>query len=178
MCRPMPTRGKSDATNTTEADKVKADDPTISRRWWVDEAKAIEFNKSGKVFDGAIVEAADAVDTAEANETNVAIATNNTDKVDEAGEEDLANEANDVNGTNEADKLDNQFGGANVVAVGAEGHDATKGQVAIVADFYSLTKYSAIVAEVKGYFGIDGCNNQLAGMVWSCLHSLRFRHWH
>jgi hypothetical protein len=36
---------------------------------------------------------------------------------------------------------------------------------------YSLTKYSAIVAEVKGYFGIDGCNNQLAGK----LRSLRFR---
>ena len=40
---------------------------------------------------------------------------------------------------------------------------------------FSLTKYSAIFAEVKGYFGIDGCNNQLAGMVWSCLRSLRFR---
>jgi hypothetical protein len=36
-------------------------------------------------------------------------------------------------------------------------------------------KYSAIVAEVKGYFGIDGCNNKLAGMVWSCSRSLRFR---
>jgi hypothetical protein len=30
---------------------------------------------------------------------------------------------------------------------------------------FSLTKYSAIFAEVKGYFGLDGCNNQLAGMV-------------
>jgi len=36
-------------------------------------------------------------------------------------------------------------------------------------------KYSAIVAEVKGYFGIDGCNNQLVGMVWSCSRSLRFQ---
>ncbi len=29
---------------------------------------------------------------------------------------------------------------------------------------YSLTKYSAIVADVKGYFGIDGCNNQLGNV--------------
>ncbi len=103
--------------------------------------------------------------------TNVAITTNNTNKVNEANKEDLAN---DVNGANEANELDNQLGGADVIAVVAEGHDAAKGHDAIVADFYSLTKYSAIVAEVKGYFGIDGCNNQLAGMVWSCSCSLRF----
>jgi hypothetical protein len=30
----------------------------------------------------------------------------------------------------------------------------------VVPPFY-LTKYSAIFAEVKGYFGIDGHNNQL-----------------
>jgi hypothetical protein len=64
----------------------------------------------------------------------------------------------------------------------AEGRDYAKGQVAAKeaiwyrrCSLYSLTKYSAIFAEVKGYFGIDGCNNQLAGKVWSCSRSLRFR---
>ncbi len=37
---------------------------------------------------------------------------------------------------------------------------------------YSLTKYSAIFAEVKGYFGIFEHNNQLVGMV--CRSSLIF----
>jgi len=59
----------------------------------------------------------------------------------------------------------------------------TNGGIAVVVKYssklltllpFSLTKYSAIVAEVKGYFGIDGHNNQLAGMVWSCSCSIRF----
>ncbi len=68
----------------------------------------------------------------------------------------------------------------------AEGHDQAKGQqwkvfsVDCVDDglLYSLTKYSAIFAEVEGYFGIH--NNQLGTVeiaeseeVWSKLFSLR-----
>jgi len=58
--------------------------------------------------------------------------------------------------------------------VAAEGHDAAEGQVAaneaneaFVADdadgavLYPLTKYSAIFAEVKEYFGITTPDNQL-----------------
>jgi hypothetical protein len=41
---------------------------------------------------------------------------------------------------------------------------------------YSLTKYSAIFAEVKEYFGIFVFNNQLVGMVWSCYRSLKCQH--
>ena len=111
------------ANEAADAANDKADDPTISRSWWADEAKAIEFDESDEyddaneineanevdeandaveaneadvpisewgrqadeVFDGAIVEAADAVDTAEADETNVAIVTNETE-ADEANE--------------------------------------------------------------------------------------------
>ncbi len=68
-----------------------------------------------------------------------------------------------------------------VVAKGrAEGHVVAKGHVVSVdcvddGFLYSLTKYSAIFAEVKGYFGIIGLNNQLVGMVWSCSRSLRTR---
>ncbi len=66
--------------------------------------------------------------------------------------------------------------------VAAKGHVVAKGRaeghvvsVDCVNDgfLYSLTKYSAIFAEVKGYFGIIGLNNQLVGKVRSCLHSLR-----
>ncbi len=66
-----------------------------------------------------------------------------------------------------------------VVAKGrAEGHVVAKGHVVSVdcvddGFLYSLTKYSAIFAEVNGYFGIIGLNNQLVGKVRSCLHSLR-----
>jgi hypothetical protein len=61
-----------------------------------------------------------------------------TDEAANTDEEDLADKANDVNGANEANELDNQLGGANVVAVAAKGHDAAEGHDAIVADFYSL----------------------------------------
>ena len=56
-----------------------------------------------------------------------------------------------------------------VVAKGrAEGHVVAKGHVVSVdcvddGFLYSLTKYSAIFAEVKGYFGITAPNNQLGG---------------
>ncbi len=69
-----------------------------------------------------------------------------------------------------------------VVAEGrAEGHVVAKGHVVSVDCFndgflYSLTKYSSIFAEVKGYFRIIGLNNQLVGMVWSCLRSLKCQH--
>jgi hypothetical protein len=36
---------------------------------------------------------------------------------------------------------------------------------------YSLTKYSAIFAEVKGYFGITAPDNQLGPMSWFFLKS-------
>ena len=67
-----------------------------------------------------------------------------------------------------------------------EANDATADEAdvanyAIIADnvdgavLYSLTKYSAIFAEVKGYFGITAPDNQL-GRRSSC--SLRSKNWY
>ena len=67
-------------------------------------------------------------------------------------------------------KLDNQIGKIDVVGldylvaverkVGADeaAKEATAANIIFLP--FSLTKYSAIVADVKEYFGIDGHNNQ------------------
>ncbi len=82
--------------------------------------------------------------------------------VSEANETDKANKAiaTDVtNATNEADLANDS-----IIADDADG-----------AVLYSLPKYSAIFAEVKGYFGITALNNQL-GQRSSC--SLRSKTWY
>jgi hypothetical protein len=56
----------------------------------------------------------------------------------------------------------------------AKAKELLANSIAIV--LYSLTEYSAILAEVKAYFGIFVFNIQLVGMVWSCLHSLKCQH--
>ncbi len=73
-------------------------------------------------------------DEAEANEANEA-------EADEANESDYADEVDKANEANEAHET--------IVADDANG-----------AVLYSLTKYSAIFAEVKGYFGITAPDNQ------------------
>jgi hypothetical protein len=75
-------------------------------------------------------------------------------------EADSADEAADAAETTEVDEADV----ANYAIV-ADNVDGT-------AVLYSLTKYSAIFAEVKGYFGITAPDNQL-GRRSSCSLSLR-----
>ena len=116
---------------------------------------------------------------AEADEAEVHTANKTTNEAD--AQANVADAKDDT--TNKLDELAVAEGRAegHVVTEGrAEGHVVAKGHVVSVdcvndGFLYSLTKYSAIFAEVKGYFGIIGLNNQLVGKVWSCLHSLRTR---
>ena len=121
----------------------------------LDEAKADEANE----VDEADAKANDSVEAivTEEIEANVideiiaadeAIVIDEVIAVDEAILDDAANEAIVVDAANEANE-------AFVV-------DNANGAV-----LYSLTKYSAIFAEVKGYFGISAPSNQL-GQRSSC----------
>ena len=121
----------------------------------LDEAKADEANE----VDEADAKANDSVEAivTEEIEANVideiiaadeAIVIDEVIAVDEAILDDAANEAIVVDAANEANE-------AFVV-------DNANGAV-----LYSLTKYSAIFAEVKGYFGITASDNQL-GQRSSC----------
>jgi hypothetical protein len=79
----------------------------------------------------------------------------------------LADEADDAvkpDAANEADSADKAADAAETT----KADEADVANYAIVADnvngaavLYSLTKYSAIFAEVKGYFGITAPGNQL-----------------
>ncbi len=86
---------------------------------------------------------------AKANEANEA-------EADEADESDYADEVDEANEANEAHKT----------IVADDANDAV---------LYSLTKYSAIFAEVNGYFGITAPDNQ-HGRRSSC--SLRSKYWY
>jgi hypothetical protein len=70
-------------------------------------------------------------------------------KPDAANKADLADEAADAAETTEADEADV----ANYAIVADD--------IDCAAVLYSLTKYSAIFTEVKGYFGITAPDNQL-----------------
>ncbi len=121
--------------------------------------KAIVSNEAGeadavnKSNEAILIDAAGkAIVANEANESDKAIV------IDEAIEVNKASVVNKVGATNKANEL--PLGGGNVI-------------IYLIVNYfsfgllilYSLTKYSAIFAEVKGYFGIHGCNNQLAGML-------------
>ena len=118
-------------------------------------------------------EAADAAETTKANEAKWTdeADTAKVDKADDAGavEASVANEAH-VTDEAVASDVGIEADSADEAADAAEITEADKADVAnyaIVADdvdgavLYSLTKYSAIFAEVKGYFGITAPDNQL-----------------
>ena len=120
-------------------------------------------------------------ETNEADEANKAIATNATNATNKA---DLANEAANANvSADDAVESDaaNEADSANEAADAAETTEVDEADVAnyaIVADdvdgaavLYSLTKYSAIFAEVKGYFGITAPDNQLGQRILCSLRS-------
>jgi hypothetical protein len=106
------------------------------------DAKANEANKPDKAVD---VSEADEVEATEANEADLA---NKLDKTDKA-------EAYEADEAIVTDEIETRVINKAIVA-----GDADDG-----ATLYSLTKYSAILAEVKGYFGIVGLNNQLEHLV-------------
>ena len=121
----------ADLANDANVAAISTDDAVL------DEAKADEANEANE----ADTEANDAVEAIvteeiEANVINEIVAAK------EAILDDAANEAIVVNAANEANEA--------FVADDADG-----------AVLYSLTKYSAVFAEVKGYFGITAPDNQL-----------------
>jgi hypothetical protein len=146
--------------NETDVEAISTNDAVL------DEAKADEANEADEA-DAKVNDAIEAIVTKEI-EANVidgivaaddAIVIDEVIAVDKAILDDAANEAIEaivVDATNEAN-------GA-FVADDADG-----------AVLYSLTKYSAIFAEVKGYFGITAPGNQL-GQRSSC--SLRIKSWY
>ncbi len=104
--------------------------------------------------------ATDEADQAKANEADKA-------KANEAGEAIAVNRAIAVDRANMANK-------ANEASLAKANKSLADGGIAVVVKYsgklltllpFSLTKYSAIFAEVKGYFGISevfGLDNQLA----------------
>ncbi len=106
------------------------------------DAKANEANKPDKAVD---VSEANEVEATEADEADLANKLNKTDEAE-------ANEAEEAIVTNEIV--------TRVINEAIVAGDAYDGAV-----LYSLTKYSAILAERKGYFGIIGLNNQLEHLV-------------
>ncbi len=176
---------KADEAKATEADEAnKADEADLLNKA-VDatEAKEAEAPEANKA------DVAKADDTDEANkpmiqqgcqvdEADDTIAANNADKTSNASESFVVDEANVIDVIVAANK-------AIVTNIANLAIKANKASFAndkellansIVIVLYSLTKYSAILAEVKAYFGIFVFNNQLVGMVWSCLSSLKCQH--
>jgi hypothetical protein len=121
-----------------------------------------------------------------ANATNEAVASdvvNEANKADEANKANATNKANNANKAYEADDADkviaddatneavkaNEFRAADKADVNNQAN-ANKVGVSVELPLllpFSLTKYSAIFAEVKGCFGIN--NNQLESLKGGCL---------
>jgi hypothetical protein len=117
----------------------------------------VEANEANKiiVIDKAII----ANDTDKANnvivavEANAAVDTNEADEADLTSKAVEANEAKDAIVADKADEL-NKLDEANKAGI------ADKAEVAKLLLPFSLTKYSAVFAKRKGYFGIMISNNQ------------------
>jgi hypothetical protein len=134
-----------DATEADEADEAKATDADEAY-----EAKATEADEA-KATDEADEAKADESDKAKANEAGEAIAVDRTIAVDRAN---MANKANEASLAEANESLAN--GSIAVVVI-------YLGRLLTLLPF-SLTKYSAIFAEVKGHFRISGTfrlDNQL-----------------
>ena len=142
-----------------------------------DEPTSGQGRRAEEAGDAEIAEADEAY---EANETNEANKVDLADKATDATEITKANEADvaDKPGDAEEAKAD-ETNEAKADEAEAKADDVVEAIVidaanyAIAADdangavLYSLTKYSAIIAEVKGYFGITAPDNQL-GRRSSC----------
>ncbi len=174
--------GKAKVHEAKEAKANEADDVIMTNKavdaTEANKAKATEANEA----DDAVMPAE--VDETETNKADKATEASLADDVDDSGdaevakaneadkaEANVANKADAVNKPNKADKA-HVADRANL-ANKANKADSTLLDNGIVIVLYPLTKYSAILAEVKAYFGIFVFNNQLVGMVWSCLRSLK-----
>ncbi len=187
------TEDKAKATDASEADEAKATEADEADK--ANEAKfpdkaidATEANEA-KATEANKADEAKANDTNEANEPMIqhglqvdeaddTITANNANKAGNASESFVANKANVIDVIVVADKAI-VTGTANLAieankASFAKAKELLANTIAIV--LYSLTEYSAILAEVKAYVGIFVFNNQLVGMVWSCLRSLKCQH--
>ncbi len=146
---------KANADKTDEADKANKADELISRGGLADDVNDAEVAEANDA------EEAKATDADKADEANFPNEATDADKVDKANLPDKAvdaSETNEVEAT-EADKADAIvlfFIIANIVII-ILGSLLDKGIVIIL---YSLTKYSAVFAKRKGYFGIMMSNNQ------------------
>ena len=141
----------------------------IRRGWQVDEADLADDVTEAEVAD----KPAEA-DKAEAYEANDAEADEADAKVDEADvaneatetdEADLAGEATDAteaDWANKADAIDEVGAADDSIMI----DKVVLGLLTLFLPF-SLTKHSAIFAEVKGFFGIN--NNQLGSLKGGCL---------
>ena len=130
-------------------------------------------------------EAADVTDAANAAETTKAIVSNKAGEADDAFKSDAANETIAIDRAVAVDSIQSDVANEAIAIDRAVAVDRANTNIcrSLLIDgiaiflylVFSLTKYSVIFTEVEGYFGIDGCNNQLAGMIQSYLRSLRFR---
>ncbi len=139
-----------------EADKAKANDPN--------EAEAYEVDKA--IVADAAIEANAINQIVAANKTIVTA--NKTIVIDKGIAVDKAIVIDKVIAVNKAILIDK--------AIVADKAKANKASWFCLCCLHSLTKYFAICAEVKKYFGTFGHNNQLLGVVWSCLRSLKCQH--
>jgi hypothetical protein len=148
---------KADLANEADVEAILTDDAVL------DEAKADEANQADEA-DAEVTDAVEVIVTKEieANVINEIVAAEQVIVIDEVFAvdetilDDAANKAIVVDAANEANEA--------FVADDADG-----------AVLYFLTKYSAIFAEVKGYFGITAPDNQL-GRRSSC--SLISKNWY
>jgi hypothetical protein len=146
---------EADADETDEANKANKADELTSRRGLANDVDDAEVAKAN---DAEEAEATDADEADEANSPNEATDANEVDEADFPDKAVDASEADEVEAT-EADKADAIvlfFIIANIVIVIPRAL-LNKGIVIIL---YSLTKYSAVFAKSKGYFGIMISNNQ------------------
>ncbi len=149
----------TDATGANEADEAEAVEANEAN-----DAEVAEANEADKA------KATDADEADEANLPNEATDADKTDKANLLNKAIDATEANKVEATeaNEADAIVLFFIIANILIV-IPGPLLNGGIVIIL---YSLTKYSAVFAKRKGYFGIMISNNQ-RGIGRRCLCFLK-----
>jgi hypothetical protein len=149
----MPAKANADKTN--EADKANKVDKLTSQRGLADDVNDAEVAKANDA------EEAKATDANEADEANLPNKATDANEVDEANLPNKAVDASEVDKVeateaDEADAIVLFFIIANIVIVILRSL-LDKGIVIIL---FSLTKYSAVFAKRKGYFGIMLSNNQ------------------
>jgi hypothetical protein len=149
----MPT--KADANETNEANKANKDDELTSWRGLADDVDDAAVTKAN---DAEETKATDADEADEANLPNKAADAVEVNKANLPNKAIDASEADEVEATeaNKADAIVLFFIIANIVIL-IPRLLLDKGMVIIL---YSLTKYSAVFAKRKGYFGIMISNNQ------------------